>query len=617
MTTIPQTKEQIDNWFNTNNHEHLSFDTETSGVEWDKANIESICFFNGKETLLILNKHLIPYIKHHLYNIKTLIAHNITFDLKVLWRTHLFEDWFNTKLDSIKLYDSMVAHHLLDENIKSIALKDLAQQVLKKEKVMEWEEASKFSKNSKEWINYCSNDVLWTWELMEYQKPLLEKDGLNNLFYDIEMPFQLSLMDMEINGILVDQTKVQTISKSLKIELVTLTKHLLNELKLPYQVQNTLSGESTIQSPVNFNSSQQLAKILFEQLRLPIIETTPSGAPSVGAVTIEKLKDRSKFVGLLSKYKAVQKILSGFIEPLPTHICEDGRVRPHLFDVGTVTGRLSSSSPNIQQLPRPNKDFEINVRDCFIADVGYKIFTSDFSGQEIRVMAELSEDPTLVDALINGKDLHLTIANQFYNLKIPKYALYETNPEYKMYKEKFKNERQTAKTITFGLSYGKGAYGFAKDFNITEDEAQILIDKYFNGMPLLRKAINDSQAILNRNGYVTTLVGRRRRFKLTQMGSWEGYIRHDLRQCFNFLIQGLSADMIRIAINNVRRESRKKPELGIQLLATVHDELIVQGKEGFIKEITQLLRECFEFSMKLCVPLPCEIGFGDSYGKAK
>ncbi len=623
MITIAKSKQDIDSWFNNNKYEAIIFDCETTKLddnkpEWDQLELESICLYNGENIIYIgENNNLFQYLVPFFNNIKILVAHNIVFDLAVLYKTGLFKDWFNNKLDSIKIYDTMVGQHLLDENIQSVGLKELAKTILKKENILTYEEASKFKKTSQEWIDYCSHDVLWCKELMDYQKPLLQKENLEKLFYEIEMPFMLSLLSMKISGILIDKEKVKKLSIDFKKDLISLTREMLNELKIPYQVQITLGGISNIQSPINFNSSQQLGKILFEQLKLPIIEQTPKGKPSVGTLTIEKLKDKSKFVALLYKYKTIQKIVSAFLEPLPTHICNDGKIRPNFFNVGTVTGRLSSSSPNIQQLPRPNKNFPINVRDCFIAEPGNKIFTCDFKSQEVRVMAELSRDPILIDALIKGQDLHLKIANQFFKLGIPEEALYETHRDYKTYYKKFKEERTKAKTITFGLSFGKGAWGFAKDFNITEDEAQILVDKYFNEMPMLKKAITNSHNILKNRGYVVTLFGRRRRFKKTRRGDWEGYIKHDFRQCFNFLIQGTSADMMRVAINNVRKESRLHPEYGIELLATVHDELVISGLEQHKEEIEKLLKQCFENSMKLCVPLPAEVGCGNSYGEAK
>ena len=622
MITQAKSKEAIAEWFKANTHETIVFDTETNMLDgdkpdWDQLNIESIAIYNGVNVLYVgENAELIKELPKYFIGIKTLVAHNIVFDLSVLYRTGFFTEWFKN-IDNVSFYDTMTAQHLLDENIKSVGLKQLASSILKKEEPMTYEQASKYSKTSKQWLDYCVNDVLWCKELMDYQKPILEKEGLHYLFYDIEMPFILPLLEMKINGFLVDLEKVETLRDSLGIERNKSIINMCKELGVDYEVQHTLIGESIVEPSVNFNSAQQLSDILFKRLKLPIIESTPSEAPSVGVLTINMLKSKSPFVSLLSKYKGVQKLLSGFIEPLPKHICKDGKVRPNFFNCGTVTGRLSSSKPNLQQLPRTSKELNINVRDCFIANKDKKIITCDFSGQEIRVMAEISKDPTLVDSLNKGKDIHLSVANQFYNLGIPEEGLFSESVEFEKYKNKFKEQRTVSKAITFGLAYGKGSFGIAKDFNISEEEAQDMIDKYFSGMPLLKKAISDSHETLRRRGYVKTMMGRRRRFKEVTKDGWTGYLKKDYRRSFNFLIQSPSADMMRKAINNVYKESKKYPQYEIKLLATVHDELVVEGNEGFIKEIGKLLQDCFSSSMKLCVPLPAEVGVGDSYGEAK
>ncbi len=620
--TIATCRNDIDKWFAENNHDSLAFDTELlenadEDLSWDNLNIESICFYNGKEGLLVSDINLMGYLVGPFDSVKKLIAHNIVFDLKVLKRTELFNYWFNHVLDKVELYDTMVAQHLINENEPSLKLKDLAKTKLGKAETITWQQASKFKKNSQEWFDYCFNDVLYAWDLMKYQEPLLVQEGVDKLFKEIEMPFQRCLVDMEVNGMLVDREKMATVLVDLKKEHVQLTKDMLLELKLPHQVQKTLEGEYIIKSPINFNSSQQLGKILFEDLGLPIIERTEGGSPSVGKLTLEQLQEKSKFVKLLYRYKIIQKLITAFYESIPEHISNDGRIRPHFSDCGTVTGRLSCSSPNIQQLPKVRKDFTINVRDCFIASPGTTMFTADFSGQEIRVMAEISKEPTLIDSLIKGKDIHLAVANQFYNLNIPEEALYENSPLYKVYKDKFKEERAKAKIITFGLCYGKGAYGFSKDFNISEDAAKLIVDKYFQNMPKLKQAIDQTHNELRRNGYVNTLTGRKRRFEKVRRGDWIGYVQHSYRQSFNHKIQGLSADMIRIAMINIRNKAKEHPEYNLKLLATVHDEVIVEADTKFIKEVKELLKESFESSMKFVVPLPADIGHGNSYGSAK
>ncbi len=519
-TTVAKSKEDIEQWFNNNKHETLSFDAETGELDdkkpmFDQLKLESIAFYNGINSIHIPNVDLVRWVVPYFKDIKTLIAHNLTFDLKVLFKTGLFSNWFKVKIDGVNFYDTMIAQHLLDENIKSVGLKELSQSILKKEKVMTWEEAKKFKKTSDEWVQYCIHDVEWCWELMEYQKPLLKKENLENLFYNIEMNFILSIFDMEINGIRVDIKKVENLKVELSKKIEDLTKGMLDYLKQTSTTQTTLNGGSAIiKSNINFNSSQQLGKILFEDLKLPIIEYTPSGAPSVGSFTIERLKDKNKFVALLDKYKMNQKLISGFLEPLPNHICADGRVRPEFFNCGTLTGRLSSANPNIQQLPKVDKKSDINVRDCFITSPGYKIFTADFKAQEYRVLAHISNDKNMIDAFLSGKDFHQETA------------------------DKFGVDRTRAKAINFGIAYRKGAYGFSKDWGVSEGEAQKYLDKYFNTFPGIKKAMNDCDTKINTQGWVASLTGRRRRFTKSIMGNWEGYKRADLRQAFNFCIPG-------------------------------------------------------------------------------
>lgn len=275
------------------------------------------------------------------------------------------------------------------------------------------------------------------------------------------------------------------------------------------------------------------------------------------------------------------------------------------------------SEPNLQQLPKINEDLPIHSRSAFASQEGYSLIVSDFSSQEIRVMAEISKDPTLVEALNNGYDMHLAIANQFYNLGIPKECLMETHSDYELWKKKFKNERTKAKTITFGLAYGKGAYGFSQDFGITEDEAQKIVDDYFNGMPKLRDAIEQSKKEVERFGRVVLLSGRQRHFKKIVNGDWEGYSKKSLRQGFNAMIQGFSADMIRISCNNIYKAKKDHPEWDLKIIATIHDEIVAEVRDEYAKEAAILVQKCMEDSVDFCVPTPAEVDIGKNYNEAK
>jgi DNA polymerase-1 len=202
-------------------------------------------------------------------------------------------------------------------------------------------------------------------------------------------------------------------------------------------------------------------------------------------------------------------------------------------------------------------------------------------------------------------------------LNIPIEALNDTHPDHEKFKKKFKAERTKAKVITFGLAYGKGAFGFSKDFGISEDEAKVIVDKYFEGMPGLKKAIDDSHREVERCGYVTYLSGRRRHFTKIKTENWEGYSKKNLRQAFNAKIQGFSADMIRIALNNVLRASHEQPELGIRIHATVHDEIVCSCDSYFLEQSKKVIKTAMETAVTFCVPVISDIGTGTSYAEAK
>jgi DNA polymerase-1 len=538
---------------------------------------------------------------------ETIVAHNIAFDMKVLKK-------YGISLEGKKLYCTMVADHLLDEE-REHGLKKLAKSILGYEETMSWEEARK--KGPQVFGDYALNDAIWTWELMRWQQQHLRQQELIYIFRNIEMPFQHCLVEMESNGVLVDVEKLEATKKRM-IELKEqLVMDMLQMLGKRATIQMSLDGSSSIISPINFNSNPALCDILFKQRGLKSIEQTPGGATSVGKKTIEKYKDKDEFVGLLYKYKMTEKLINGFLEPLPSFICGDGKVRPFFRDTGTKTGRLSSQNFNYQQLPRENKEVGVSLRDLFISDSGYKMMAIDYSGQEVRVAAVVSKDETLINALNNGMDLHLTVANKSFNLGIPEECLVETHPDYEKYKNKFKVERTKAKSITFGILYGKTPKGFADDFGISETEAQKMVDDYFAGMPRVRDSIKKAHKDIDTKGYVVYPSGRRRHFSKIQNGDWSGYPKKAYRQSYNSIIQGTSADMIRLAMINVLEFSRNNKEYDIRLLATVHDELIVMFKEQYVNVVPEKIVECFKNVGTYEVEMSADYAIGNSYGECK
>lgn len=590
----------------------FAIDTETTDLKQDRLELTGISLCDG---------YINAYIPIHsdwnggVFTIQDLeelipsdakiIMHNSSFDLRVLAK-------FGLDLFGHKLFDTMVAAHLLDEN-RSKSLKSLTRELLGRE-VNDYDH--NISHYSQEFFDYALADSNNTYALYDLFLPtILEDKKLARLFFQIEMPFQKVIAMMEMNGVDIDLDKYKVMKDELYQEVLRLKTLMCKELKEPYNLQMDLYGRVTdVQSNINFNSPQQIINI-FSRLGLEITETTDSGNPSVGKITIQK-HIKHPFVELLYKYKVASKLYNAFVEPLSGHLQSDGKVRPSFNDVGARTGRLSCSNPNLQQLPNNSDGYNpVDFRSLFIAPQGYKMIAVDYSGQEIAVAAQVSRDPNLIESLCNGYDMHLAIANQFYNLNIPKEALSKDHPQHDEYKERYYDERRKAKTITFGLMYGKGAFGFSKDFGISEEEAQEIVDKYFQGMPMLKASIDTTHEELKLNGFVRNLAGRYRRFQPNEQGF---YPNAAYRQAFNFKIQGFSADMIRAAMVNTWYRSKLVPHMDIRPIMTVHDEAVYIVKEVYAEQAAMLIKKSFEdVCKKFVVPVGASVDIGLSYAEAK
>lgn len=618
---IVRTADELEKFLKKFNTKVFAFDTETTSLLYTKLQLEGISLADGSISCYIYmadfkkdykskdyNK-FIDIMKPVFTNANILIAHNAVYDLKVLYKHGI--DFMDREPE---VFDTMVAHHLLNETDRH-GLKHLAHSVLNIDETVAYTDIDDHS--SKEFFSYAINDAVWTWQLMTKFKPEIQEQELIKLFREIEMPFVWVLRDMEIEGMLVDVDKVRNTASKIKTETQMMLLDMCDMLHIKYEMDYDVDGDIIVMPYINFNSSKQLAELLFGTLGLEIVDTTPSGAPSVGKATIAKLRDSHPFVNILYKYKVAAKLYSSYFSEdaqILSNLESDGKVRPSFHDTGTATGRLSCSNPNLQQLPKVNKDFPIEAREPFIVPEGYTMITCDYSGQEVAVAAEVSRDPTLVDALNKGQDMHLRIANQFYNLGIPDEALFKTHPDYDNYKEKFNKERSQAKVITFGLMYGKSAYGFAKDFGISEEEAQEIVDKYFEGMPKLRESIERAHQSITDNGYVSTMTGRRRRF---DKNSYDKYDNKAYRQAYNFLIQGFSADMMRMAMVAVRKIGKNNTRWGLTPIGTVHDEAIYQVRTEYVDVAKEAIKNAFESVVDFCVPVVGDVGVGSSYAEAK
>ena len=587
----------------------VALDTETTSLNWYDLECEGISLAHGDSVVWIeralLTPETVQVLSEALNRTVELVFHNAPFDLGVLHKLGI------TVTD--RIFCTQTAAHLLNENGPK-SLKDLSARLLKV-KTVHYQEVENLPRNHPDFIKYACNDALWTLRLYEIFKPQLEEEGLNRLFYKIEMPFQFVLKDMKVRGIGADVKLANEFIDVLKQKEFELLIQLHQSANLKYSVQCDLLGNRFIDTKWNFNSSPQVVDIIQNKLGLEIPFKTDTGEPSVGKDTKKALKNRHPFIKYLDLYSRCSKLLTGFLVPFETNVDADGRIRGDFNNTVAVTGRLSSSKPNLQNLAKDSEDLGVKVRGCFRAAPGYKLIAADYSGQELRVLAELTGDPTLIKAFERGQDLHLSTANAIFNLGISDEDLCETSDNYDGIKSKYSKQRHIAKNgVLFPLIYGSTAYGISVSLGCTENEAQSYIDAFYKAYPDVKQSIDRCHQFLIKNGYVYNLSGRRRRFKKT----YGKYSAKAFRQDFNFLIQGTSADMIRAAMVVLHRELKSRPEWDAEIVITVHDEVVVECKEEFVSVCSELIKHVMKTAYPLSrVGLEVEIGVGDTYSEAK
>lgn len=590
---------EVRQWFKQVNTSVMAIDTELTDINWLTMEIAGIQFCDGRYACYIdlldnpEQDDIFNLINIKLEYTNEFIFQNAPFDLMVLKK-------YGIDLSGRDIFCTMTAAHLLDET-QAKGLKVLAQKYLRidNSEIMEFDEAIKDGFHSNRFYNYALNDVIWTWYLYGIFKKKLIDEELEELFYQIEMPFQFCLMDMKINGALIDQNAI----KGLRAKL----QAIIDKLEIAMYEAGGITSET------NLNSPAQLSALLLS-LGVKLTERTkpskahPTGQYSTAANVLKKVANQHDFVKLLLDYRGANSLMVKFLKPLPEFVQEDGRIRTNFHNCVAVTGRLSSSKPNLQQLPKDNTG-PLPLRQVIIAPPGKKLVCADYSGQELRVLAHVSKDPDMIQAFNDKLDVHFMIANIFFKLGIPQEALLTTHPDFKMYRKKFKAERDKIKTVNFGLAYGKTAYGFAKDWNISQDEAQKFIDDYFNRFPKIKEAIEKCTDELQHHKQVRTILGRIRRFD---------YItKRAIRQAFNFLIQSSSADLVKAAAGDVHKLCLQHKEWDCKLLLSIHDELLFEINEQYVKIALPLIKQTMEDAVELCIPMVVDINYGDNYAEAK
>ena len=593
------TYEQLDDWVSKlANCQQFAFDTETDNVDHIHAKLVGISLsvapyqaayipinhqYLGVPDQLPLDD-VLTKLKPILENpaIKK-IAQNAKFDYSVLanYGVHVQGIAYDTMLESYVLnsterhdMDSMANRYL---HLKTITYNDLTK-VDKKQVTIDAIEVEKTTQ-------YAAEDADVTLQLHQKLWPELEKDQkLSKLFTDIEMPLAIVLADMERTGVLIDARQLNDYSIELNKKMLEIEAEL-----------HFLAGEK-----FNPSSPKQIQAILFDKHQLPVLKKTPKGDPSTSEDVLSELAEQYVLPRKILFYRSLAKLKNTYTDKLPLMVSPiDHRIHTNYNQIGTVTGRLSSNDPNLQNIPVRNEEGR-RIRQAFIAPQGYKIISADYSQIELRIMAHLSQDQSLLSAFADDKDIHRVTASEVLS-----------KPEADVTAE----ERRRAKAVNFGLIYGMSAFGLSKQINLPRKEAQFYIDRYFERYPGVQAYMEETRQLATQQGYVETLSGRR--LYLPKIISGNGIEKRGAeRAAINAPMQGTAADIIKTAMIKMSEWIKNQPTGNIRMVMQVHDELVFEVKEELVSEYSALIKSIMENCYQLSVPLKVDVGIGNNWDEA-
>jgi len=477
-------------------------------------------------------------------------------------------------------FDTMIASYVINESTRSHDLKSIVFRELGVELPTGSDQQTLFGVDPK----IIANEVAHNSALHKTYAKELKKQKLEQLFYDIEMPLILVLAQMECAGVAVDTKKLGGLSKEVHAKIKTLTRKI-----------HTLSG-------VEFNiaSSMQLREVLFDTLGLPTkgIKKGKTGY-STAASELEKLHGTHKVIPLIEEYREVVKLQNTYIDVLPTLVHKDtGRIHTTFNQAVTATGRLSSSDPNLQNIPIRTVMGK-RIRDAFVAKRGYTLIAADYSQFELRIVASLAKDKNLIDIFTKGEDVHKATAAAINGVPL---------------KEVTKEMRRAAKEVNFGVLYGMGSYGLATRAGIPVWQAKAFIDSYFSSFKGVKKWIDKTIGFAREHGYVETMFGRRRQVPELLSGNMQLKNAGE-RVAVNMPIQGTQADIIKLAMKCVQDKFASDPN--ITMILQVHDELVFEVKAGEAKKYTKQIQQCMEEVVDLLVPVVVDLGISKTWGGVK
>jgi DNA polymerase-1 len=573
----------------------LALDTETTGLDYMDAKLVGISLSvksgeaayiplgHQEEEQLDVNvvlKKLKPILESKKIKI---VGQNIKFDRNILTRHGINLASFEN--------DTMLMSYVLNSTATRHNLDALAQYYLKYKTTTFEDVAGKGVKQvtfdlvpMDQAVHYASEDADITYRLHEELKSRLAKEPvLNTLLEEVEIPLITVLSDMEQAGTLVNERVLKAQSKNFSERITKLETEAYE-----------LAGQE-----FNLGSPKQLQEIFFEKLKYPVLQKTPGGQPSTAENVLQQLSEDYELPKIILEHRTLSKLKSTYTDKLPSQISPStGRIHTSFNQTGTSTGRLSSSDPNLQNIPIRTEDGR-RIRQAFEAPNGYQLISADYSQIELRVIAHLSKDEGLLKAFKEGQDIHSSTASEVFGVD-----LQEVEPD----------QRRGAKAINFGLIYGISAFGLSKQLGINRNLAAEYMDIYFSRYPGVRKYMNKTKTEAKKTGYVETLYGRR--LYLPEISTGNAIRRQAAeRVAINAPVQGTAADIMKKAMLSVN-DSLKKQKIDAKLILQVHDELVVESHEKDTEKVTKILTDSMSKAAQLSVPLEVEIGIGKNWDQA-
>lgn len=568
------------------------FDTETTGLDPTASELVGMSFsFKEGEAYYVpvpadfdKAKQIVEYFRTFFENDSIQkVGQNLKYDIIVL-KKYGIEVRGN-------LFDTMIAHYLINPELRH-NMDYMAETYLKYKTIHIDELIGARGKNQlnmrslqpEQIKDYACEDADVTLKLKSILEKAIEKQGLEKLLYEIELPLVYVLADMEYTGVGLDTEALAEYSKTLTRELQSIEADIYKE-----------AG-----TELNINSAKQVGEVLFDKLKIvDKPKKTKTGQYVTSEETLESLKDTHPIVGKILEYRGLKKLLSTYIDALPQLVNpKDRKVHTSYNQTVTATGRLSSSNPNLQNIPIRDAQGK-EIRKAFIADKDCIFFSADYSQIELRIMAHLSKDPNMVDAFNSGEDIHAATAAKIYKVPIA---------------EVTSDMRRKAKTANFGIIYGISVFGLAERLTIPRGEAKELIDGYFETYPKVKEYMDRSISVAREHTYVETVFGRKR--YLPDINSRNTTVRgYAERNAINAPIQGSAADIIKVAMNRIfdrfQRENVKS-----KMILQVHDELNFNVVADELDKVQKIVIEEMEGAYKLVVPLKADCGKGKNWLEA-